>query len=78
WQAQKELQAKARKKEDDLRKCEDAMTSLEQELSDIESTMSQPDVATDVAKLQELTKRQQDLNEKLLPLYEQWEILLNE
>lgn len=78
WQAQKELQAKARKKENDLRKCEDAITSLEQELSDIESTMSQPDVATDVAKLQELTKRQQDLNEKLLPLYEQWEILLNE
>ena len=78
WQAQKELQAKARKKENDLRKCEDAITSLEQELSDIESTMSQPDVATDVAKLQELTKRQQNLNEKLLPLYEQWEILLNE
>ena len=78
WQAQKELQAKARKKENDLRKCEDAITSLEQELSDIENTMSQPDVATDVAKLQELTKRQQDLNEKLLPLYEQWEILLNE
>ena len=78
WQAQKELQAKARKKENDLRKCEDAITSLEQKLSDIENTMSQPDVATDVAKLQELTKRQQDLNEKLLPLYEQWEILLNE
>ena len=72
------MHAKARKKENYLRKCEDAMTSLEQELSDIESTMSQPDVATDVAKLQELTKRQQDLNEKLLPLYEQWEILLNE
>ncbi|MBD5547326.1 MAG: ABC-F family ATP-binding cassette domain-containing protein [Lachnospiraceae bacterium] len=78
WQAQKELQAKARKKENDLRKCEEAITSLEQELSDIESTMSQPDVATDVSKLQELAKRQQDLNEKLLPLYEQWEILLNE
>ena len=78
WQAQKDLQAKARKKENELRNCEDAITSLEQELSDIESTMSQPDVATDVAKLQELTKRQQDLNEKLLPLYEQWEILLNE
>lgn len=78
WQAQKELQAKARKKENDLRKCEDAITSLEQELSDIETTMSQPEVATDVAQLQELTKRQQALNEKLLPLYEQWEMLLNE
>lgn len=78
WQAQKELQAKTRKKENDLRKCEDAITSLEQQLADIENTMSQPEVATDVAKLQELTKRQQDLNEKLLPLYEQWEMLLNE
>lgn len=78
WQAQKEMQAKARKRENDLRKCEEAITSLEEQLSEIENSMSQPDVATDVAKLQELTKRQQDLNEKLLPLYEQWELLLNE
>ena len=78
WQAQKEMQAKARKRENDLRKCEEAITSLEELLSAIEDSMSQPDVATDVAKLQELTKRQQDLNEKLLPLYEQWELLLNE
>ncbi|MDE6184107.1 MAG: ATP-binding cassette domain-containing protein, partial [Lachnospiraceae bacterium] len=78
WQAQKELQAKARKRENDLRRCEEAITSLEEQLSETEATMSQPDVATDVAKLQELTKRQQDLNEKLLPLYEQWELLLNE
>ena len=72
------MQAKARKRENDLRKCEEAITSLEKLLSAIEDSMSQPDVATDVAKLQELTKRQQDLNEKLLPLYEQWELLLNE
>lgn len=78
WQAQKKLQAKTRKKENDLKKCEDAITSLEQELADIETTMCQPEVATDVAKLQELTKRQQALNETLLPLYEQWETLLNE
>lgn len=78
WQAQKEMQAKARKRENDLRKCEESITSLEEQLSEIENSMSQPDVATDVAKLQELTKRQQDLNEKLLPLYEQWELLLNE
>ncbi len=61
-----------------MRKCEESITSLEEQLSEIENSMSQPDVATDVAKLQELTKRQQNLNEKLLPLYEQWELLLNE
>ena len=72
------MQAKARKRENDLRKCEESITSLEEQLSEIENSMSQPDVATDVAKLQELTKRQQNLNEKLLPLYEQWELLLNE
>lgn len=78
WQAQKELQAKTRKRENDLRRCEETITSLEEQLSEIEDTMNQPDVATDVTKLQELAKRQQDLNEKLLPLYEQWELLLNE
>ena len=77
WQAQKELQAKARKKENDLRKCEETIAALEQELAEIENTMSQPEVATCVSKLQELTKQQEDINAKLLPLYEQWEALAN-
>lgn len=75
WQATKEQQAKARKRENDLKKCEEAIASLEKQLSDIDAQMSQPQVATDVAKLQELAKIQKEINEKLSSLYEQWEVL---
>lgn len=75
WQAKKEQQAKARKKENDLKKCEEAIASLEEQLSDIDAQMSQPEVATDVAKLQELAKMQEEINAKLSSLYEQLEVL---
>lgn len=75
WQAQKELQAKARKKENDLKKCEEAIEDLEQKLSELEATMSLPEVATNVARLQELTKEQEEITAKLSKLYEKWEEL---
>lgn len=75
WQAQKEAQAKQRKKENDLRKCEEAISSLEGKLSEIEAAMTLPEIATDVAKLQELTKNQEEINTQLALLYDQWETL---
>ncbi|WP_286081500.1 ribosomal protection-like ABC-F family protein [Parablautia intestinalis] len=75
WQLQKEMQAKARKRENDLKKCESAITDLEQKLSEIEASMSLPEVATNVAQLQELMKEQDEINEKLSALYDQWEAL---
>ncbi|MGN0366219.1 MAG: ribosomal protection-like ABC-F family protein [Suilimivivens sp.] len=77
WQAQKELQAKQRKKENDLKKCEERITELEQQLAEIEEMMGDPAVATNVSKLQELTRTQDELNSKLADLYDQWEILAN-
>ncbi len=75
WQAQKELQAKQRKKENDLKKCEEAITALEAKQNEIEAQMALPEIATDVAKLQELSKQQDDINAQLAALYEQWEAL---
>ena len=75
WQAKKEQQAKVRKKKNDLKKCEDSIALLEKQLADIESEMLLPEVATNVAKLQELTGQQENLNETLSQLYEQWETL---
>ncbi len=75
WQAQKEMQAKARKKENDLRKCEESITALEQQLSEIEAMMTLPEIAIDVARLQELTQKQDEINVNLTALYEQWETL---
>lgn len=75
WQARKEQQARLRKKENDLKKCEEAIAGLEKELADIEAAMLQSDVATNAVKLQELSCRQEEINNSLLSLYDRWEAL---
>ena len=75
WQQKKELQAKQRKKENDLKKCEEKIAILEQQLAHIDEEMSEPSVATDVVKLQELSKEQETINKQLSELYELWETL---
>ena len=75
WKAQKEEQARIRKKENDLRKCEEAIASLEERLKELEEEMSDPAIGTQVAKLQELAREQNDINIKLECLYEQWETM---
>ena len=75
WQAQKELQAKQRKKENDLKKCEEQIAALEAKLAEIDEQMQQPEIATSVFKLQDLTKEQDALNTQLSELYEKWELL---
>lgn len=75
WQTKKEQQAKQRKKENDLKKCEEKITGLETQLSEIDEEMQKPEIAVDVAKLQELTKTQAQIQEQLSALYELWETL---
>lgn len=75
WQDQKEQQAKQRKKENDLKKCEAEITRLEQEQSELEAEMTIPEVATNAAKLQELSSRQEAIASQLSALYEKWEEL---
>ena len=75
WKAQKEEQARLRKKENDLKKCEEKIAELETRISEIDAEMSDPSIGTQVAKLQELTKEQATCQEQLEKLYEQWEEL---
>lgn len=75
WKAQKEEQARLRKKENDLKKCEEKIAELETRISEIDTEMSDPSIGTQVAKLQELTKEQTTCQEQLEKLYEQWEEL---
>ena len=75
WKAQKEEQARLRKKENDLKKCEEKIAELETRISEIDTEMSDPAIGTQVAKLQELTKEQTSCQEQLEKLYEQWEEL---
>ncbi len=75
WKAQKEEQAKIRKRENDLKKCEDKIAALEERQAAIETEMSLPEIATSAARLQELSKEQADLSEQLEELYALWETL---
>ena len=75
WKAQKEEQARLRKKENNLKKCEEKIAELEARISEIDTEMSDPAIGTQVAKLQELSKEQTSCQEQLEKLYEQWEEL---
>ena len=75
WKAQKEEQARLRKKENDLKKCEEKIAELEARISEIDTEMSDPTIGTQEAKLQELSKEQTSCQEQLEKLYEQWEEL---
>lgn len=75
WQQQKEEQALKRKKENRLRKCEDDIAALEDEIAQLNEQMADPAIATNVAKLQELSKKQTALQETLEQRYEEWEEL---
>ncbi len=65
WKARKEEQARIRKKENDLKKCEERITQLEEEIARIDAEMSDPAVATQALKLQELSKEQEALKKEL-------------
>ncbi len=75
WKAQKEEQARQRKKENDLKKCEAKIEELENRLAEIDAEMSDPAIGTQVLKLQELSGEQAEISHSLEVLYQEWEIL---
>lgn len=75
WKQQKEDAARLRKKENDLKKCEEQIAKLEQKQADLENEMCDPAIATNVAKLQEISKKQSEIAKELEGLYEKWEAL---
>ena len=75
WKAMKEQQAAQRKRENDLKKCESEIETLEARSAEIETLMVSPEICTDVAKLQELNKEKEEIDQKLTDLMEKWELL---
>lgn len=75
WKAQKEQQAAQRKRENDLKKCESEIEALETRNAEIEALMVSPEICTDVAKLQELNKEKEEIEQRLTDLMEKWELL---
>lgn len=78
WLTKKELQAKQRKRENDLKKCETEISVLETKLDEIDSKMAIPENATNAAKLQELSALREAAAAQLTELYEKWELLADE
>ena len=75
WKAQKEEQARQRKRQNDLKKVEDEIHRLETRDGEIDGLLCDESVFSDVAKLMELNKEKEEIAGKLETLYEKWEEL---
>ena len=75
WKQQKEEQAKARKKAAKLKKTEEEIAEKEAQIEALNEELSQPEIATNSAKLNEIHRQITELTEVLESLYESWEIL---
>jgi len=78
WKAQKEEQARIRKRQNELKKTEDAIHQLETRDREINELLALEEVYTDVSRLMELNKEKDSISEKLEKLYELWEALAEE
>lgn len=75
WERQKEEQARARKRQNELKKTEDRIALLEDRNNEIDDLMTKEEIFTDVAKCMELGKEKAAISDELDMLYEQWEAL---
>lgn len=78
WKEQRELQARQRKRENELKRIESRIEALEKRDGDIGLEMALPEVCTNVARLQELSKEKDSIAAELEQLMEQWEVLETE
>ncbi len=75
WKAQKEEAARKRKQEAALKKCEDEISKLEERNEKINEELSDPAVATDLARVRKLSDELASNEERLSSLYDEWEDL---
>ncbi len=75
WKAQKEAQAKERKRQNDLKKVEETIASLEERDAEIDKLMTHEDIYTNSLKCRELSEEKASVAEQLEELYIQWEEL---
>lgn len=75
WKQQKELQAQLRKRQNDLKRVEGRIEALETRDKEIDDLLTQEKIFTDVARVTELSKEKETLQNQLESLYEEWETL---
>jgi len=75
WKAQKEMQAAARKRENEIAKLEALIEKLETRDKEIDELMASPEICNVSAKLMELQTEKDSIAEQLLEAMERWEEL---
>ncbi len=78
WKAQKEEQARLRKRQNDLKKTEDSIHKLETRSAEIDGLLTQEEIYTNVGRLVELNREKEEIEQQLEELYLQWEELAEE
>ncbi|MDD5945393.1 MAG: ABC-F type ribosomal protection protein [Clostridia bacterium] len=73
WLTQKEEQAKARKKANEIKKAEEEIEKTESRIAELDSLMFDPEISADSARLKELFDEKTELEGRLEELYEKWE-----
>ncbi|MBE5986914.1 MAG: ABC-F family ATP-binding cassette domain-containing protein [Paenibacillaceae bacterium] len=72
WKAQKEEQAKIRKRQNELKKTEEEIHKLETRNGEIDELLVKEEIFTDVPKLMELNQEKEMISKRLEELYELW------
>lgn len=75
WEQQKKEQAKIRKQENAIKKIEEQIETCENQIAEIDESLSDPAIATNSAKLNELSAERDVKQKELDELYEKWEEL---
>lgn len=75
WQQQKKIQSERRKVENQIEKLETEISEIEEHLQKLETEMYDPQIASNSAKLGEITHQQVMLKNQLEQRYHEWERL---
>ena len=75
WEANKQKQREITKAKRELESIEARIEEIENRIADIDNEFMQEEVATNSAKLNELTNEKDGLNDELADLYDRWEEL---
>ena len=75
YKQQKELQAKERKRKNQLKKTMERIDAIDARLKELDELLVQEDVYTNVSRLMEINKEKEALDEEQLTLMELWEQL---
>lgn len=73
--AKKKNAAEERKRKNRIEKLEIQISKMEAEISELETEITLPENVSDYVKCAEISEKIEELNEKLLILYEEWESL---